>query len=397
MDSEDETLQEIADRNRERRRKQEYRRNSTQEQQTIERERNRLSMQRSRAQQSINRSVIKFEKELMNLKISFCSHCNEKYPDIDLENNNKMCNRCRLDKGEPKKFSARNGLDPGEQPQELKGLTPIEEMLIAKCSPIIKVYKLKGGQLSYGGHVITFNQDVQQFVNSLPRHPSQLGVLIIRRSFNDSHCDFKVRRDRIIKALLWLKSNNIYYRDINIDLDTAALLPEDGDIANLIPSVSAHQEEELCEVILDNDANTDYFESHVVKTVFTTEQEKLADCLNELIIDEEAPVPWPRSDESPIHEFTTIGYIPQCFPTLYPTGVSDFLEPRIRKIYPQEYFRHLFRYNDGRFAKHNTWRYFALNSIMRWSALTEGSVYYNQTRNSIPPTISELKRTIEGQ
>ena len=43
-----------------------------------------------------------------------------------------------------KKFSAANNMDPGEIPDELQGLTEIEEMLIAKIFPIVSVYCLRG-------------------------------------------------------------------------------------------------------------------------------------------------------------------------------------------------------------------------------------------------------------
>jgi hypothetical protein len=227
-------------------------------------------------------------------------------------------------------------------------------------------------------------------VNSLPRHPVHIGVLIVRKTFSDGHFDFKVRKQRITEALQWLKANNIYYKDITIDFDTLNLLPDDGDISHMIPSVTTDSG------IAVEASHEDYYESHVVKTVFQSEQNMLAESLKGLVLDEDTPIAWPRVDDSPIHEFTTIGYIAQCFPTLYPFGQSDYLQPRIRKVYPQEYFRHLFRYTDGRFARHNTWRYFALNSIMRWSALTEGGVYFNKSRNSLPPTISDLRNSLEG-
>ncbi|PKK59239.1 hypothetical protein RhiirC2_762864, partial [Rhizophagus irregularis] len=39
---------------------------------------------------------------------------------------------------------------------------------------------------------------------------------------------------------------------------------------------------------------------------------------------------------------------------------------------PTEYFKHLLVYKDGRFARHRRWRYFALNSLMRRRASSEG-------------------------
>lgn len=36
-------------------------------------------------------------------------------------------------------------MEPGKVPEELRGLTEIEEMLIARIFPIVSVYHLRGG------------------------------------------------------------------------------------------------------------------------------------------------------------------------------------------------------------------------------------------------------------
>jgi hypothetical protein len=50
------------------------------------------------------------------------------------------CRRCYSDKNTPKRFSEENNMDPGDLPEELQGLTEIEEMLIAQIFPVISVY-----------------------------------------------------------------------------------------------------------------------------------------------------------------------------------------------------------------------------------------------------------------
>ena len=60
-------------------------------------------------------------------------------------------------------------MDPGSVPDQLKGLTQAEEMLIAKDCPVMRVYRLKGGQRGYGGRVVNLAQNIGDFVNSLPR------------------------------------------------------------------------------------------------------------------------------------------------------------------------------------------------------------------------------------
>ena len=78
-------------------------------------------------------------------------------------------------------------MDPGEVPHELLGLTEIEEMLIARVFTVMTVYRLRGGQNGYWGNVINFPQDIQEFTKRLPRDPSTLDVLVVRReSTNDT-------------------------------------------------------------------------------------------------------------------------------------------------------------------------------------------------------------------
>jgi len=57
---------------------------------------------------------------------------------------------------EGKKFSSQSGMTPSQVPNELQGLTRLEEMLIARVFPVISVYTKPGGQKAYKGHCINF-------------------------------------------------------------------------------------------------------------------------------------------------------------------------------------------------------------------------------------------------
>ena len=151
----------------------------------------------------------KFCTEMNKLEHKICPMCNERFPSITLVLG--MCRRCYSDKNEVKKFSAANNMDPGDVPEELKGLTEIEEMLIAQTFPIGSVYYLRGGQYAYSGNVINFPQDIGEFVSHLSRHPSTLDTLVVRHHSAErstSFRDFTVRHDKVRKALCWLKENN---------------------------------------------------------------------------------------------------------------------------------------------------------------------------------------------
>jgi len=47
-----------------------------------------------------------------------------------------------MEKMNPKKFFKENNMDPGVVPEELKGLTEIEEILIAQVFTVMILYQL---------------------------------------------------------------------------------------------------------------------------------------------------------------------------------------------------------------------------------------------------------------
>lgn len=87
---------------------------------------------------------------------------------------------------------------------------------------------------------------------------------------------------------------------------------------------------------------------------------------------------WPRTTQSPINEFTTEGHFTCAFPVLFPTGAADCLAPRMHSITIGNYFKHLLIYDDGIFARHHRFSYFALNTEMKWTALQTGKIYVSK-------------------
>ena len=256
----------------------------------------------------------------------------------------------------------------------------------------MSVYRLRGGQHGYRGNVINFPQDVQEFATYLPRNPSSLDVLVIRRqSANNSagFRDFKVRRAKVARALCWSKENNRYYEDIIIDNEILQSLPVDGSIDDQLQNTRIVDED------LDDDENDDVITRTFVPLLPSAHREDVA-IQNTLdrIQNENSPMEWPQIDNHPINEFQTPGYIACAFPTLYPTGCADLRAERIRDVKPAEYFRHLLLYKDGRFARHARWRYFALNSQMRWRALQEGKVYVKQSLADAQTTVTDIQERI---
>ncbi|EXX52124.1 hypothetical protein RirG_255710 [Rhizophagus irregularis DAOM 197198w] len=173
------------------------------------------------------------------------------------------------------------------------------------------IYYLHGGQYAYSGNVINFLQDIGEFVSHLSRHLSTLDTLIIRRSSAESSTsfrDFTVHRDKVRKALCWLKRNNRYYANIIIDDNVLCTLPDEGSIDYLLSQVRD----------AENRLHHVDYKLHDADRLDSETDDALAHMQSE-----SGSVMWPNIDDTAINEFNMPGYIARAFPTLYPTGSAD--------------------------------------------------------------------------
>lgn len=275
----------------------------------------------------------------------------------------------------------------------------MEEMLISSVIPIMSIYRLPHGQYGYKGHVINLPQDITTFATSLPRLPKELDILIVRKKgSDDSHRDFKVRKGVVLNALLWLKQHNKYYRKIDIDYSSLNEIPEDGNLSDLTGINSSCNNDDDGSLQADVDEQDHEAESFVPMAAQKfTEHDTVKISIQER--QKKSPsntVPWPPRADSPVNEFVTEGYMSCAFPTLFPTGAGDFLAPRERTVTVGNYFKHLMRFDEGRFARHPRFRYFALNSEMRWRALQAGRVYIKQHPKEARLSLDELKDIVQS-
>ena len=271
---------------------------------------------------------------------------------------------------------------------------------MSSIMPVMSIYKLPHGQYGYSGHVINFPQDVKSFATTLPRLPSEIDILVIRREREQTHHDFHVRRRVVEEALTWLLANNIYYRKIGVSLDQDALacLPEDDNLFDL-PSIQPVQSQG--EVTSNDTTTEEHYSSSFVPNAAppATEREVIQQGMQELGQSRSSTLMWPSIGGTPINEFQTEGYFSMAFPTLFPTGAADFNGTRIIPIKAGNYFTHLMKYDDGRFAKHPRLRFFALNTEMRWRANETGRFYIRQHPGEAHLTVDDLRDMVgrEGE
>lgn len=139
-------------------------------------------------------------------------------------------------------------MNPGTVPNELKDLTYVEQLLIAKVQPVIRVYRVKSrgipGQYAYKGNIINIGQNITEIVRILPRKTATLGLIVVRREDSNGHRDFYVRRNKVLTALIFFKNNNPYYADMIIDYENVSQLPINDSILNEISAIQLENNNE---------------------------------------------------------------------------------------------------------------------------------------------------------
>jgi hypothetical protein len=119
-------------------------------------------------------------------------------------------------------------------PEELKGLTPVEEKLISlnSCYGFITKYSVTDGQRQgvmypkhVKGHITVFPNNVQELVTKVLPHPLVKVMDEIHVSWHGARKPgpsdlsrlLSVRRRVVERALAWLQRNNPHYRDVEVD------------------------------------------------------------------------------------------------------------------------------------------------------------------------------------
>lgn len=167
----------------------------------------------------------KFHKSVQ-YTVNKCTVCQEASPLKSKPRSPYVCSRCSRDKKCPKKFSSENSMILSSVPQELQNL---EEMLIARALPVMRVYIEPGVQRGYSGHCINLPQNVTKLATSLPRYSKDLAVIIVKVEGRDNTFkDVMVRKLKVQNALFWLINNNPHYSELLINEDALESLPENG-------------------------------------------------------------------------------------------------------------------------------------------------------------------------
>ncbi|KAK3911530.1 LexA repressor [Frankliniella fusca] len=217
---------------------------------------------------------------------------------------------------------------------------------------------------------------------TLPHWVTDLSnIVVVKLEDHVALKDFVVRRENVSNALVWLKQNNPHYANIHIDNEKVNALPINGNVhehlkmtiyEDLAQNVQNAIDDE-CDIFNspDNDSDLSNLED-TDDLVFTSVPDANNSSVSKSFKNE---LVWPTIGSVPLNEFSSPGYFSMAFPHLFPYGTCDFSMPRDKKVSFQDYIHHLMFYKDQRFCKDERFRYFIMNTEMRWESLNIGNVY----------------------
>ena len=104
-----------------------------------------------------------------------------------------ICEQCCKSPGMNSPYSAQNDMDPFVRFDHLKlpKLNDIEQMLIAKVQPYMRIIWLEGGGVGYKGSILNVEQDISEICSVLPNFPEDIPVFLLENLFEVQQVDTK--------------------------------------------------------------------------------------------------------------------------------------------------------------------------------------------------------------
>ena len=332
---------------------------------------------------------VEMHEELNRITLRQCKTCLEEWPDLEVGPKNGKCKRCaqeRLPPEIPPTFSPENNMHPGQQPECLKILNTVETAAISLICPQMSIYKLKYGSTGLKGHSISFYQNIQEFVNILPRRPECLPIIVIKAP--NQKVPLSANRFHILSALQFLIRYNPDYKNIKIDMNNISSYPDNSqsEVENIrildVEPENVPRKDHVTSGDGNSDNHADLDDSDLVETVAPTEvptlpisdQIRLGIGVTEVPTDPQV-IKWPTREIQPASEWEP-GFFSKSFPNLFPYGTGDITKSRVGKR-PEflQYIRHLTRLKNNSFAADQRFILHVINMYRRHKALTLGKTF----------------------
>lgn len=120
-----------------------------------------------------------------------------------------------------------NGIAQFHVPDELKDLRLGEMLLIQRLCCYVPIVHIRNGTMGLSGHCVCFRQNIRDVAKVLPRRNLPV-IKVVRATVNkqgeEKFHTFMIRREKVLRALRWLKKYHKWYReDSDLIIDESAL------------------------------------------------------------------------------------------------------------------------------------------------------------------------------
>ncbi|RXK36573.1 hypothetical protein M231_06114 [Tremella mesenterica] len=208
--------------------------------------------------------------------------------------------------------------------------------------------------------------------------------------------EFQVSRTRLLDNLHALRRFHPCYSSIEIDHEALASLPENGSVFDLLRSTTTRNTTigtDIPEFV--DEGREDIVLEGIVPNVGSglREVDETRAMLEEMDEATRLAMTAPPLRPTPLYEHDkTSQHLINAFPFLFPQGLADLHATRQNKVSPNDYFKHLMKYEDGRFAAHPRFRYYAFNALLRWQARALAG-YYQLLESDSTELARRVRRT----
>ena len=246
---------------------------------------------------------------------------------------------------------ALNNLKVPEMPHQLLNLNTIEERMLARVHPYMKLVVLPHGQRAINGQVINFPSNIEQQVSRFTSH----GIIIVKAD-NGTNIprQYVANIQKVKQGLAWLQQNNHLYTDINTTIYEPDTIPT-------IMSIPASSD---VQVVPDN-----INEGHILETSVISKDPILppmdySDLLGMKKSPNDVPIPiltFPKNKNLPINTFTDANTEQLAFPWLFPDGKNALKSFRPERLTTLRYFQSRLLSSDPRWALSMPYLFWATN------------------------------------
>jgi len=315
-----------------------------------------------------------------------------------------MCTSClrSLRRNTVPKHALANRLYLGPIPEELRDLTMVEECMIARARAKSWIVKLQEtdtetvsqpSQRGLKGHTIIYPQEPGELATILPPPIGEALTFICIIFVGNSALTAEwmrtkakpllVRREKVYKALTWLKCNNPLYKDVEIGEENLQSLPEEDVLPYHVERVSRDDAQETLLSRYDNMPDLEescpdqtHYESVVVSDVDAhTPPAQLTAAAVHHAKTKGKPFVQVGHGSRPVNEFFNVNLFPMLYPTLFPYGCGGFEDSeRCKPISLKEHVKYLFSMKDKRFQTHYSFLFVVFNILQRRALLLHASL-----------------------